>query len=63
MNNADFSKGLWVEFDDQIGRINFVSHRYITICLNPEVDKSRQVCILVSPSEWDKIKLLKESEK
>jgi hypothetical protein len=63
MNKTDFSKGLWVKIDDQIGVINFVSHSYVTICVNPESHKSRQVCILISQSEWNKIKLIKESEK
>lgn len=59
-----FSEGLEVQYKDFIGTIRFVCNSYVTLCINqfPE-EKRRDVCILIYPSEFDKIKLLKESTK
>jgi hypothetical protein len=59
-----FSEGLEVQYKHFIGTIRFVCNSYVTLCISqfPE-DKRRDVCILIYPSEFDKIKLLKESTK
>jgi hypothetical protein len=59
-----FSEGLEVQYKDFIGTIRFICNSYVTLCISrfPE-EKRRDVCILIFPSEFGKIKLLKESEK
>jgi hypothetical protein len=59
-----FSEGLEVQYKDFIGTIRFVCNSYVTLCISkfPE-EKRRDVCILIFPSEFGKIKLLKESTK
>jgi predicted membrane channel-forming protein YqfA (hemolysin III family) len=63
MNYSSFSEGLSVRYKDHIGIIKFICNSYVTICINSGESKLRQVCILVYSSEWENIKLLKESEK
>ncbi len=59
-----FSEGLEVQYKEHIGTIRFICDSYITVCVNkfPD-DKRRDVCILVYRSDFDQIKLLKESSK
>jgi hypothetical protein len=59
-----FSEGLVVQYKDFIGTIRFVCNSYVTFCISqfPE-EPRRDVCLLIYPSEFDKIKLLKESTK
>lgn len=59
-----FSEGLQVQYKDFVGTIRFVCNSYVTLCIHhfPE-EKRRDVCLLIYPSEFDKIKLLKESSK
>jgi hypothetical protein len=59
-----FSEGLEVQYKDFIGTIRFVCNSYVTLCISQfPKQKRRDVCILIYPSEFDKIKLLKESTK
>jgi hypothetical protein len=59
-----FAEGLEVQYKDHIGKVRFICETYITICINsfPE-ERRRDVCIVVYRSNFDKIKLLKESQK
>jgi hypothetical protein len=59
-----FTEGLEVQYKDHIGKVRFICETYITICINsfPE-ERRRDVCIVVYRSNFDKIKLLKESTK
>jgi hypothetical protein len=63
MNHNSLAKDLWVQYQEWIGQIKFVSHQYITFCINPDVYKSKHVDILIFPDDWNQILLLKESEK
>lgn len=63
MNRPSFAKGLYVEYKNCHGKIRFISEYYITICIQTNSDKSKDVCIVVPPYEWDNVKLSKESGK
>jgi hypothetical protein len=63
MNYSSFSEGLSVRYRDYVGTIKFICNSYITICINNNEIKLRQVCILVYSNQWEEIKLLKQSEK
>jgi hypothetical protein len=58
-----FYSGLNVKYKDHVGFVNFVCEKYITICIKTFDDRSRDVCLLVYPSQWKDVQLLKESEK
>jgi hypothetical protein len=58
-----FAEGLDVKYKEFVGKIRFISEKYLTICICELKQRERNVCILVYKNEWDKITLLKESEK
>ena len=58
-----FYSGLEVKYKGQIGFVDFVCEKYITICVNQLEHRSKDVCLLVYPSQWKEVQLLKESEK
>jgi hypothetical protein len=58
-----FYQGLEVRYKQHVGFIDFVSEKYVTICLRKFNERSRDVCLLVYPSQWKDIELLKQSDK
>ena len=58
-----FYSGLDVKYKEQVGFINFVCDKYITVCIKTFNDRSRSVCLLVYPNQWKDVQLLKQSEK
>ena len=58
-----FYSGLNVKYRNHVGRVDFVSEKYITICINQSENRLKEVCILVYPSQWKEVQLLKQSEK
>jgi hypothetical protein len=60
---STFYKGLSVKYKDQVGVVNFVCEKYITICIKTYEHRSRDVCLLVYPSQWKDVELLKQSGK
>lgn len=58
-----FCEGLSVKYNEFYGEIRFVSSSYVTICIRHGEHKVNDVCILVFRDEWQKIHLIKESEK
>ena len=58
-----FYQGLEVRYNQHVGFIDFVSERYVTICLRKFNERSRDVCLLVYPNQWKDIELLKQSDK
>jgi hypothetical protein len=58
-----FYQGLGVTYNEHIGKVDFVSTQYITVCIQQSEERSRDVCILVYPHQWKDVRLLKESEK
>ena len=58
-----FYSGLDVKYKEQVGFVHFVCEKYITICLGQSEHRSKDVCILVYPSQWENVQLLKQSEK
>jgi len=60
---STFYEGLNVKYREQVGVVDFVCEKYITICINQLEHRSRDVCLLVYPQQWKEIQLLKQSEK
>jgi hypothetical protein len=58
-----FYSGLNVKYRNQIGVVDFVCEKYITICIDKSGHRSKDVCLLVYPNQWKDVQLLKESEK
>jgi hypothetical protein len=58
-----FYQGLDVKYKGQIGVVDFMCDRYITICVRRLDHRSRDVCMLVYPSQWKDVELLKQSDK
>jgi hypothetical protein len=59
-----FSNGVEATYNDHTGRIRFVCEQYVTLCISEfPNEKVRDVCILIYRHEFNKIKLIKESEK
>ena len=58
-----FYSGLDVKYKQQVGFIDFVCEKYITICIKTFEHKSKNVCLLVYPQQWKEVQLLKQSEK
>lgn len=58
-----FYEGLEVRYKQHVGFVDFICEKYITICLRKFEHRSKDVCLLVYPSQWKDIQLLKESDK
>ena len=58
-----FYEGLKVRYKEQIGVVDFICDRYITICVRRLDHPSRDVCLLVYPPQWKDVELLKQSDK
>jgi hypothetical protein len=58
-----FYSGLEVRYKENVGFVDFMCEKYITICLGKSSHRLRDVCILVYPSEWKNVELLKQSDK
>ena len=58
-----FYSGLEVKYKENVGFIDFVCEKYITICIDQLGHRSKDVCLLVYPSQWKEVQLLKQSEK
>ena len=58
-----FYQGLEVKYKGQIGKVDFMCDKYITICVRRLDHRSRDVCMLVYPSQWKDVELLKQSDK
>jgi hypothetical protein len=58
-----FYQGLEVKYKGQIGNVDFMCDKYITICVRRLDHRSRDVCMLVYPSQWKDVELLKQSDK
>lgn len=58
------TEGIDVVYENYVGRIRFVCESYVTLCVNSFSNEPRRdVCMLVYRRDFQKIKLLKESEK
>ena len=58
-----FYSGLEVRYKHHVGFIDFVSEKYVTLCLTKFEERSRNVCLLIYSNQWNDIKLFKQSEK
>jgi len=61
--SIELAVGYEVRYKDFNGFVKFICDDYMSICVGNFDDKVRQVCIVVMKSEWQKIKLYKESDK
>jgi len=59
-----FAKGVYVQYKDHVGYIDFICDDYFTLCIdNRAVEPVHNVCILVYKNQWNDVKLWKESQK
>ncbi len=58
-----FTKDIVVQYKNWAGKIKFVCDEYITVCVGVGNHPANDVCVLVHRSDWDQVKLLKESDK
>ena len=58
-----FYQGLDVRYKEQIGKVDFICDKYITICVRRFEQRSRNVCLLVYAPQWKDVELLKQSDK
>ena len=58
-----FYQGLEVRYKDNVGFVDFICDKYITICVSRFEQRSKNVCLLVYASQWKDVKLLKQSDK
>lgn len=63
MSNITFAKGIEVYYRGMHGVVSFVCEKYITVCIRKMEHKSKDVCLLVYPSQYGEITLVKESGK
>ena len=63
MENQCLVEGVEVLYNGIPGTIAFVCEQYVTVCVARFESKVRDVCILVYPERYDRIKLAKESTK
>jgi len=63
MSKITFAKGIEVYYRGMYGIVDFVCETYITVCVRKLDHKSKDVCLLVYPSQFCKVTLAKESEK
>jgi hypothetical protein len=59
----NLTKGLIVKYNDHVGKIDFISNTYLTLCIKEYEEKRRNVCILIYRKDWNKILFLNEDEK
>lgn len=58
------TEGIEVFYENYVGKIKFVCDSYVTLCVNSfPNERRRDVCMLICRQDFNKIKLLKESEK
>lgn len=58
-----FYQGLEVRYKQHVGFVDFICEKYITICLRKFEERSKDVCLLVYPTQWKDVELLKQSDK
>jgi len=58
-----FYQGLQVRYKQNVGFVDFICEKYITICLRKFDERSKDVCLLVYGPEWKHVQLMKESDK
>ncbi len=63
MTKNSFIEGIEVYYRGMYGRVDFVCEKYISVCVRRLEHRSKDVCILVYPSQFDEVALIKESTK
>jgi len=63
MPRITFAEGIEVHYRGMYGRVDFVCEKYITICVCKMEHRSKDVCLLVYPEQYNEVTLAKESSK
>ena len=64
MSSFTPAEGVNVIYEEYIGNIVFVGEEYLTLCIRTrDRDMISDVCLLVYKNDWDKIQLIKSSER
>ena len=64
MSSFTPAEGVDVIYEEYIGNIVFVGEEYLTLCIRTrDRDMISDVCLLVYKNDWDKIKLIKSSDR
>lgn len=58
LNTNMLPEGIEVYYNGMYGKVRFTCESYMTVCINPGPDKSRDVCVLVYPNQLDKLELV-----
>jgi hypothetical protein len=58
MKFDEIIEGTEVSYHQYIGTIRFVSHSYITLCVQTFPEKVRDTCLLIYPDQWKDLHLL-----
>ena len=63
MTKVSFTKGIEVYYRGTYGIVDFVCEKYISVCIRRLDHRSKDVCILVYPNQFNEVALIKESTK
>ena len=64
MSSFTPAEGVDVIYGEYIGNIVFVGEEYLTLCIRTrDHDMISDVCLLVYKNDWDKIQLIKSSDR
>ena len=64
MSSFTPAEGVDVIYEEYIGNIVFVGEEYLTLCIRTrDHDMISDVCLLVYKNDWDKIQLIKSSDR
>jgi len=58
-----FAEGIIVQYKHWVGEVRFVCDEYISVCVSIGNNRANDVCVLVYRTDWNDVKLPKESEK
>ena len=59
----EYYEGLEINYQGQNGTVRFVCDSYITMCINVNKERHRDVCIVIHSERYSEITLLKQSTK
>jgi len=58
MKFDEIIEGAEVSYHHLTGTIRFVSHSYITLCVQTFPEKVRDTCLLIYPDQWKDLQLI-----
>jgi len=64
MKHDIFAKGVFVQYKNHVGYIDFMCDDYFTLCIDDRAtERVHHVCMLIYKEFWNEVKLWKESNK